>query len=187
MRLFRVQLWLRWNSSFKVCKKEVLKEQEERGSWRNRRMNKRFGLGQGGGEGGRGGAAESLGAVSPLTQWVLGLTPVILTRTQQPLTEGRRVHLGWGGGGCGARQKCLWNQQRWHVLTGAKRKTLHVGCKRSPHQKSVMYAKLCHYGGRTNGWGWCNCLKQGISLSLMSWASVMGLFTLLSWRECRCH
>lgn len=77
------------------------------------------------------------------------------------------------GGGCDARQ-------RWHFLTGAKRKTSQVGCKRSPHQKSVMYAKLCHYEGRTNGWGWCNCLKQGISLSLMSWASVMGLFTLLS-------
>lgn len=131
-----------------------------------------------------------------ITQFMLGLTPVIW--------PGLRGHRG----GChmctwvcqhpgawtvkqvwktdcdeASWQQLLWNQQRWHVLPGAERKTSHVGCERSPHQKSVMYAKLCRYEGRTNGWGWCNCLKQGISLSLMSRASVMGLFTLLSWQE----
>lgn len=45
-----------------------------------------------------------------------------------------------------------------------------------------MYAKLCLYEDGINGWGRCNCLKQGISLSLMSRGSVMGLFTLLWWQ-----
>lgn len=57
-----------------------------------------------------------------------------------------------------------------------------VGCERSPHYDSVMYAKLFLYEGSINGWGRCNCLKQGISLSLMSRGSVMGLFTLLWWQ-----
>lgn len=45
-----------------------------------------------------------------------------------------------------------------------------------------MYAKLCLYEGSINGWGRCNCLKQGISLSLMSRGCVMGLFTFLWWQ-----
>lgn len=57
-----------------------------------------------------------------------------------------------------------------------------VGCKRLPHYNSIMYAKLCLYDGGIIGWGRCNCLKQGISLSLMSRGSVMGLFTLLWWQ-----
>lgn len=97
------------------------------------------------------------------------------------LPEAWTVKQGWRSA-CGEAswQQVLCSQQRWHVLPGAERKTSQAGCKRSPHQKSVMYAKLRHYEGRTNGWSWCNCLKQGISLSLMSRASVMGLFTLLS-------
>lgn len=76
----------------------------------------------------------------------------------------------------------LWNQQRWHVPPGAASELSQVGCKHSPHYNSIMYAKLCLYEGSINGWGLCNCLKQGISLSLMSRDSVMGLFTLL-WRQ----
>ena len=57
-----------------------------------------------------------------------------------------------------------------------------VGCEHSQHYNSIMYAKLCLYEGSINGWGRCNCLKQGISLSLMSRGSVMGLFTLLWWQ-----
>lgn len=79
-------------------------------------------------------------------------------------------------------QNPLWNQQRWHVLPGAEREISQVGCKHSPHYNSIMYAKLCLYEGGINGWGRCNCLKQGISLSLMSRGSVMGLFTLLWWQ-----
>lgn len=52
----------------------------------------------------------------------------------------------------------------------------------SPHYNSIMYAKLRLYEGSINGWGRCNCLKQGISLSLMSRGSLMGLFTLLLWQ-----
>lgn len=76
----------------------------------------------------------------------------------------------------------FWNQQRWHVLPGAEREISQVGCQHSPHYNSVIYAKLCLYGGSINGWGRCYCLKQGISLSLMSRDSVMGLFTLLWWQ-----
>lgn len=86
-------------------------------------------------------------------------------------------------GSCDAAwQNLLWNQQRWHVLPGAEREISQVGCKHSPHYNSIMYAKLCLYEGGINGWGRCNCLKQGISLSLMSRGSVMGLFTLLWWQ-----
>lgn len=52
----------------------------------------------------------------------------------------------------------------------------------SPNHNWVMYAKLRPYEGGINGWGWCNCLKQGITLSLMRLGSVMGLFTLLQWQ-----
>lgn len=79
-------------------------------------------------------------------------------------------------------QKPLWNQQRWHVLPGAEREISQVGFKHSPHYNSIIYAKLCLYEGSINGWGRCNCLKQGISLLLMSRGSVMGLFTLLRWQ-----
>ena len=86
-------------------------------------------------------------------------------------------------GSCDAAwQNPLWNQQRWHVLPEAERENSQVGCEHSPHYNSIMYAKLCLYEGSINGWGRCNCLKQGISLSLMSRGSVMGLFTLLWWQ-----
>lgn len=59
---------------------------------------------------------------------------------------------------------------------------LKFAVKHSPHYNSIMYAKLCLYEGSINGWGRCNCLKQGISLSLMSRGSMTGLFTFLWWQ-----
>lgn len=54
--------------------------------------------------------------------------------------------------------------------------------KLSPDHSGVIYAKLFPYEAGINGWSQCNCLKQGISLRLMSLGRVMGLFTLLQWQ-----
>lgn len=93
-----------------------------------------------------------------LTQCMLGLTPGL--RGQM----GRSRACMWVHMSISWSRNCetslknrlrrgVWNEQRWHVLPGAERKTSQVGCERSPHQRSVMYAKLRRYEGRTKGVG----------------------------------